>query len=83
MQNITNREYAVNKLKLTRAVVKATEEAKQAGNPVNEDRIKELYIAFGGRVVEKAAATGETGEEETDEEVAPRKRGKKVVSEEE
>lgn len=64
-------EFAVNKLKLTRAI----KVIKDAGQEVTEDAVRAKYISFGGLVREK---------DETEEEVeeAPKKRGKKAATEE-
>lgn len=57
---MTNHNYAVNPLKLNRAINAAAAEGKEG----DDARIKELYISYGGKVVEKAAKEAEDGDVE-------------------
>lgn len=77
MSKVENHNYAANPIKLARAIQQAKEEGKDG----DDTRIKELYISFGGLVIEKTSVdTSDQGEESSDEET-PSQRRRRLAAE--
>lgn len=70
-------EFAANKAKLDRAVKWAKEQETAGGPKATEEVIKARYIAIAGLVIEDSEEV-----ETEEEEIAPKKKGKKASSEE-